>query len=139
MDFLKDCSFRPPQMQIEQFIPWDCENGEMLFPCHTSFISQELLFEQCEKKGVDISSFKTGREHIKSEQMNYKEIIENKGKLKVFDLRKELSNEIVTEAQALSRVAVEAIDFNWLFENGNAEEFITILAKKANNETLLKR
>jgi len=54
IDFLDTCIYRPPQMQLEQFVPWDSANPEILFACHTSYISVELLFQKLREAGVEI-------------------------------------------------------------------------------------
>lgn len=45
LNFFEQSFFRPPQMEIEQFIPWNNELKELIFPCHTSVMSQKLLIE----------------------------------------------------------------------------------------------
>jgi len=39
-------------MQIEQFIPWDDNITEFVFPSHTSIISKELLIDELKKQGI---------------------------------------------------------------------------------------
>lgn len=41
--------------------------------------------------------------------------------------------------QPLKRVVVEALDFDWLFENDNAKVMVQLLASEANNVTLTKK
>jgi hypothetical protein len=36
-------------MQIEQFIPWEDDMDEFVFPSHTSVMSRELLIEELAK------------------------------------------------------------------------------------------
>ena len=51
MNFLENCMFVPHQMQIEQFIPWPSESTkEIIFPCHTSVISNPLLLKAIGKE-----------------------------------------------------------------------------------------
>ena len=50
LDFLDNCLFAPPQMQLEQVIPWPEEENlkEIIFPCHTSIVSNKLLLKAIE-------------------------------------------------------------------------------------------
>ena len=59
IDFFNSATFQPPQMAMEQFVPWQEGIEQLVFPCHTSIISQELLIEKIEKHGgVDCSALK---------------------------------------------------------------------------------
>ena len=40
IDFLNIMLYVPPQMQVEQFIPWDESYEELLITSHTSVISR---------------------------------------------------------------------------------------------------
>ena len=43
IDFFDDAWFEPPQMRIDQFVPWNDDVENIVFPCHTSVISRDLL------------------------------------------------------------------------------------------------
>ena len=44
-------------MAMDQFVPWEEGCEELVFPCHTSIISQELLLDKLESEGgVDCSA-----------------------------------------------------------------------------------
>lgn len=54
IEFFDKSIYQPPQMQIEQFVPWSDELGEegLIFASHTSIISRELLLEKLEAIGI---------------------------------------------------------------------------------------
>ena len=54
LDFFEVSKFCPPQMNLEQFVPWDDNMKELVFASHTSIIWQDLLFDQLEENGVEI-------------------------------------------------------------------------------------
>lgn len=55
LTFFDNNIFMPPQMQIEQFIPWeDGDMEEFIFPSHTSIISTELIVEKMQEQGMDV-------------------------------------------------------------------------------------
>ena len=62
INFFDQCWFRPPQMKIERFVPWDDDLDMIVFPSHTSIISQELLFQKLDENGieVDFEALKSG-------------------------------------------------------------------------------
>jgi len=39
-------------MQIEQFVPWDDDLNEFVFPSHTSIISKQLIIDELKKQGI---------------------------------------------------------------------------------------
>lgn len=43
INYFEAAIFQPPQMQMEQFIPWNDDLDEFVFPSHTSVISRDLL------------------------------------------------------------------------------------------------
>ena len=45
VDFFEKKIYKPPQMAIEQFIPWEPEMEEMVFASHTSLIWEDLLLD----------------------------------------------------------------------------------------------
>ena len=46
VNFFDGAFYQPPQMRIDWFIPWKEGIEELVFPCHTSVISQELLLKK---------------------------------------------------------------------------------------------
>jgi hypothetical protein len=54
LDFFEVSKFCPPQMNLEQFVPWDDNMDELVFASHTSIIWQDLLLDQLEENGVEI-------------------------------------------------------------------------------------
>ena len=52
INFFEECIFKPPQMQIEQFLPWNDDMDEFVFPSHTSVISKRLLIDELAKIGL---------------------------------------------------------------------------------------
>ena len=52
IEFFETCIFQPPQMQIQQFIPWGDDMEEFVFASHTSIISTQLLYEKLAEAGV---------------------------------------------------------------------------------------
>ena len=40
---------------MEQFIPWNDDITEFVFPSHTSVISRDLLVSELKKQGIDKS------------------------------------------------------------------------------------
>ena len=61
-------------MQVEQFVPWDEDYEELIFPCHTSVISKELLNSKLVELGIiDDSMIKQGPAEEKSEAEKPKE------------------------------------------------------------------
>ena len=59
IEFMGNCFFVPPQMQIDQFIPWNDSQDEVIFPCHTSIIHKKLLIDVIEKQGQLSSLYHT--------------------------------------------------------------------------------
>jgi hypothetical protein len=54
INFFEECIFKPPQMQIEQFLPWNDDMDEFVFPSHTSVMSRKLLIDELGKqKGIE--------------------------------------------------------------------------------------
>jgi hypothetical protein len=54
-------------MQIEQFIPWEDEMDEFVFPSHTSVMSRELLIEELEKQGIKENKPKSVKSSVKTD------------------------------------------------------------------------
>lgn len=54
IEFFDHALYQPPQMQIEQFVPWSDDLSEegLIFASHTSIISRELLLEKLEAVGI---------------------------------------------------------------------------------------
>ena len=52
--FFDSCLYIPPQMQIEQFVPWNDGDEQIVFTCHTSVISQKLLIQKLAENGVEV-------------------------------------------------------------------------------------
>jgi hypothetical protein len=52
IEFFESSTFQPPQMQIQQFIPWGDDMEEFVFASHTSIISTQLLYEKLAEAGV---------------------------------------------------------------------------------------
>ena len=75
----------------------------------------------------------------KTKNLSYREILDKKNNLASFNLGDELATFEDFESKSLKRVNIEAIDFDWIFQDQNAKEFITILAKNANGEVLVKK
>lgn len=54
-------------MQIEQFIPWEDDMIEFVFPSHTSVMSRELLIEELEKQGIKENVPKKVKSSVKTD------------------------------------------------------------------------
>jgi hypothetical protein len=137
IDFLDTCIYRPPQMQLEQFVPWDSANPEILFACHTSYISVELLLQKLKEGGVDIpsGSYSSAGGQSKEWQKDPEERMLIKSTLKDFILEEEEEE----EGLGLMKVQIEAIDFDWIFYGDNAERLIGLLAEDAVDSVFTKK
>lgn len=138
IDFLDTCIYRPPQMQLEQFVPWDSAVPEILFACHTSYISVELLHQKLREGGVDIpkGSYGSGSGGQSKEwQKSAEERQLIKSSLKDFVLEEEEEE----EGLGLMKVQIEAIDFDWIFYGDNAERLIGLLAEDAVDSVFTKK
>lgn len=71
--------------------------------------------------------------------MSRSEIIEQKKALRPLKLAKEFDAGLAEGEEPLKRVTVEALDFDWLFENENAKTLLQLLASDANSSTLTRK
>ena len=53
INFFDESFFQPPQMRIEQFVPWKEDLDQAVFASHTAVISPELLLEKLAEHGID--------------------------------------------------------------------------------------
>lgn len=56
VDFFENAVFCPPQMAVEQFIPWSPDMDQLIFASHTSLISRDLLLDKLEDHGIEVLS-----------------------------------------------------------------------------------
>lgn len=77
VNFFDGAFYQPPQMIIDWFVPWDDGREELVFPCHTSVISQKLLMTKLEENGVDMTHKKKTFKKGKDNQMNEEEDLRN--------------------------------------------------------------
>jgi hypothetical protein len=54
ISFFDNTIYQPPQMQVEQFIPWEDDMENFIFPSHTSIISSKLLVDKMKESGIDV-------------------------------------------------------------------------------------
>ena len=55
INFFEENLYQPPQMQLEQFIPWeDDDMEEFIFSSHTSVISSQLLVSKMKENGMEV-------------------------------------------------------------------------------------
>lgn len=134
INFFDNCWFIPPQMAIEQFVPWEDDLEMIVFPSHTSIISQELLFAKLSENGieVDFEALKSGNS-LKEE----KQKAIDRGDLKEFQLDAEFDAGLPEGQTPLRKVKIQALDMDWLFENDNAKTLINVLANEESNPVVL--
>ena len=58
--------FQPPQMRIQQFVPWRKDMEEIIFSSHTAMISIDLLHEKLEEEGVFLKKDDESEKDVKS-------------------------------------------------------------------------
>ena len=67
LTFFEENIFQPPQMQIEQFIPWDGEEDEeFVFASHTSLISMDLIVEKMQEQGKNVEMPATVKKKVQN-------------------------------------------------------------------------
>jgi len=116
----------------------------LVFPCHTSMISQELLLDKLEEYGdVDVSAMKKQLKNQNKKTTSKKvvtrgSILESKKKLRDMTLDKEFDTGLPDGQEPLKRVSIEALDFDWLFVNDNCKTMLEILANDANSMVLTR-
>ena len=57
LGFFENAFFAPLQMRQPQFVPWSNDDAELVFPCHTSIMSQDLLIDKMKKYGYCPSDY----------------------------------------------------------------------------------
>jgi hypothetical protein len=52
ISFFDQAVFIPQQMKVLQFIPWNEDLEEIIFPSHTSYVYRDLLIERLAEEGI---------------------------------------------------------------------------------------
>lgn len=136
-------------MQIEQFVPWDDDLNEFVFPSHTSIISKQLIIDELKKQGigegeVPVEVKKTQKvslfEEKKDDSMTLrKRIIKKKKDFRSVVLEATFDTGLPDGQKPLKRVKVEALDMDWIFMGDNCKVLLKLLATEANNQVLVKK
>lgn len=115
-----------------------------MFPCHTSVISEGLLLDKLEEYGgIDVSTAKKllynkSGSSTEKKTVTKSSIVEGKKALRVMKLDKTFDTGLPEGQEPLKRVSIEALDFDWLFENDNAKTLLDLLANDANSIVLTR-
>lgn len=129
-------------MRIDQFVPWNDDLDCIVFPCHTSVISRDLLLQKLSENDVevDFEAFKQKSKETSSYPVLTKEqIVSKKKTLRTFQLDREFDTGLPDGEAPLKKVKVQALDMDWLFENDNAKILIELLANDANSAVLTEK
>ena len=116
-----------------------------VFPSHTSVISKRFLIEEMGKQGIDVGGPVKGAIKVKEEKPTLTskelkaEIIVKKKNLKAYTLEATFDAGLPEGEKPLKRVQLEALDFDWIFDENNAKVLLGLLATEANNNALTKK
>jgi len=115
-------------------VPWDDDIDVIKFPSHTSIISQDLLLEKLNENGieVDFDLFKGKKIEVPSTKS-----AKDFSAFRKFKLDAEFDTGLPEGQTPLRKVAVKALDMDWLFENNNANTILNVLANDDTNNRVL--
>ena len=122
-------------------MPWPQNMKEHIFATHTAIVGPKILYETLKQK-VDDEAEDLAKEKM-LEVKSLKTIMEERilKANKTVSLRSHLREQILTDEvetrQVKRRVKIESIDFDWVFNQNNAQNFLMLLSRQAKSKLLV--
>lgn len=166
--FFNTCTYQPATMTKNIRVPWPQHLKEVIFASHSALISEPMLIEEIDKNSGMYSKFyNTGsyqdelskwltadaeedkKEKVEEDDDKFKQHKDESNSLGLVskrDPRKDLRSQRLEEAShtkekkaSIKRIALEAVDFDWIFIGKNAVNLIHLLSAKNVQKRLLKQ
>ena len=126
--------YRPFLMSKPITMRFDGEEDEYLFTSNTSIIDAEIIGANFpEETGANESADEEQFKNDSYKEMNSMDasmMSKNDGEIKqqgIMQVKLKTGEEDEDEGSKVQKLYVEALDFDWLFENNNAKNLITVL------------
>lgn len=128
-------------------IPWREEVQEYLFSCHTSYITEEMLLAELEMPIPEEAQKTANKDEPADGYRPPDQVIEDKEQSKWAPVKNLAREEAKIKRRSFavaggedddheeefvnSRITISVINFDWIFEGNNCEQFVNLLVDKA--------